>query len=318
MPTTANGASRWKPNRRTALALGLAGLGGAALGWPWRGFGATAPHRFRHGAFEITVVSDGHLVLPAAIMAPDAPKAELDALLATLGQGPEQVMPATNITLIETSSELILVDTGSGASFQPTAGKLMENLSAAGVDPARVTTVVFTHAHPDHLWGTIGENDVLRFPRASYAIAAAEWDFWMAPDRAATMPEALRPYVLGAQRHLGGVKERVRMARPGDEIVPGVRVIDTPGHTPGHLSLELAGGDGLIVVGDALPSSAVSFAHPEWRFGFDTISDVAIESRRRLLDRAAAEKTTLIGYHWPYPGVGHAERRDGAYRFVPA
>ena len=54
------------------------------------------------------------------------------------------------------------------------------------------------------------------------------------------------------------------------------------------------------------------------RFGFDAVAELAIANRRKLFDRAASEKERLIGYHWPYPGVGFAARRDGAYRFVPA
>ncbi len=93
-------------------------------------------------------------------------------------------------------------------------------------------------------------------------------------------------------------------------------MLDTAGHTPGHISLEIAGGDGLIVVGDVVPHTTVSFAHPEWRFGFDAIPELAAASRRQLFDRAAAGKIKLIGYHWPYPGVGYAERKDGAFRFM--
>ena len=72
------------------------------------------------------------------------------------------------------------------------------------------------------------------------------------------------------------------------------------------------------MVGDAVPHATVAFAHPEWRFGFDAIPDLASANQRRLFDRAAIEKTKLIGYHQPYPGVGFAQRRDGSYRFVPA
>ena len=62
----------------------------------------------------------------------------------------------------------------------------------------------------------------------------------------------------------------------------------------------------------------VGFPHPEWRFGFDAIPGLAVANRKKLLDRAANEKLKLLGYHWPYPGIGHAEAKDGAYQFVAA
>jgi glyoxylase-like metal-dependent hydrolase (beta-lactamase superfamily II) len=302
-------------DRRAVLRLAAAGLAGAAL-WPRYALAATPPHTFKHGAFEISVVSDGHLVLPANLLGPDAPRAELEALLKSVGQGPDLVQPAANITLIRSGADLILVDTGSGANFQPTAGKLAENLEAAGIDKAKITHVVFTHAHPDHLWGTIDDFNELRFPNAGYFVSEAEWNFWMDADLIRKMPDAMHGFVVGAQRNLARIKDRVKAVKPDENIVNGVRVLDTAGHTPGHISLEIAGGDGLIVVGDVVPHTAVSFAHPEWRFAFDAIPELAVVARRQLFDRAAAAKTKLIGYHWPYPGVGYAERKDGAFRFV--
>jgi glyoxylase-like metal-dependent hydrolase (beta-lactamase superfamily II) len=132
------------------------------------------------------------------------------------------------------------------------------------------------------------------------------------------MPKEMHGFIEGAQKQFGGVKEKVTMLKPGDEIAPGIRVVDTAGHTPGHASFELAGEDGLIIVGDAIASPFVHFPHPEWRFGFDGIPELAITNRKKLLDRAAAEKTKLIGFHWPYPGVGRAEKKDSAYHYVAA
>jgi glyoxylase-like metal-dependent hydrolase (beta-lactamase superfamily II) len=158
----------------------------------------------------------------------------------------------------------------------------------------------------------------LRFPNASYVVAEAEWNFWMDADLIGKSPESMHGFVVGAQRNLGRAKDKVKTVKPGEDIVTGLRVLDTAGHPPVHISLELAGGDGLIVVGDAVPHATVSFAQPQWRFGFDTIAELAIANRSKLLDRAATEKTRLIGYHWPYPGLGFAERKDAGYRFVPA
>jgi len=108
------------------------------------------------------------------------------------------------------------------------------------------------------------------------------------------------------------------MLKAGDEIVTGIRALDTPGHTPGHMSFEVAGGEGLIILADAVISSAVYFPHPEWKFAFDSIPDVAVETRKKLLDRAATDKVKMIGYHWPSPGVGFAEKKGTAYTYVPA
>jgi len=107
------------------------------------------------------------------------------------------------------------------------------------------------------------------------------------------------------------------MLKPGDDIVTGLRVLDTAGHTPGHISLEMAGGDGLIISADAATNEIASFLHPEARFGYDTIPELAIRNRARLIERAASDRTKLLGYHWTYPGVGFAERKGNGYRYVP-
>jgi glyoxylase-like metal-dependent hydrolase (beta-lactamase superfamily II) len=106
------------------------------------------------------------------------------------------------------------------------------------------------------------------------------------------------------------------MLKPGDDIVTGLRAIDTAGHTPGHLSLEMAGGDGLIISADAATNEIASFRHPNARFGYDTLPDLAIKNRALLIERAASDRIKLLGYHWTYPGVGYAERKGTAYRYA--
>ncbi len=305
----------------TASAAGLAwaGLGGKAV----TAFAAASPYGFQHGAFEITVLSDGYFFLPPPNLArdvgflyPDVPRPELEAFMKSIGQGMDRVQLPNNVALIRTSSDLILVDTGAGAGWQPTVGKLVENLQAAGIDPGSITKVVFTHAHPDHLWGVADASGALHFPNASYLVNASEWNFWMAEDVLKKIPENFRPFALGAKRDLSRIKPKLNTLKPDEEIVSGVRVIATPGHTPGHISIEIAGGDGLIIAGDVIANAAVSFAHPEWRFGIDSLPDLAIQSRKRLLDRAASERIRLVGSHWPYPGLGMVERKGAAYQFV--
>src|SRR5437016_4145380 len=106
---------------------------------------AAPPHRLTVGSFELTVVSDGHLVLPTSFLVPDAPKAERAAILAESGETGAEFSSPTNCTLIRAGSELILVDTGSGPHFMPSAGRLADNLAAAGIDRDAITMVVYTH-----------------------------------------------------------------------------------------------------------------------------------------------------------------------------
>jgi glyoxylase-like metal-dependent hydrolase (beta-lactamase superfamily II) len=300
-------------SRRTVLAAAATTFAARAL----PAF-AAAPYAFKHGVFELTIISDGHLVLPVSFLAPDAPPAEREVLLKAAGQTGEQFNSPTNVTLIRTANDLILIDMGSGDRFMPTAGKLWDNLKAAGIDESKITKVIFTHGHPDHLWGAVDELDELVLPDATFFVAGAEWDFWQGDNASLGLPAERAGFVTGARRNYAAIKDRVKMVKAGSEIVTGLRIVDTPGHTQGHVSLELAGGDGLIVGGDALTHPLISFQHPEWKPTADHVPDQAVATRRKLLDRLATGRSKLIGFHLPYPGVGIVERKGSAYRFVPA
>lgn len=298
-------------SRRTFLATTA-----AALAAPCAPALAATPYAFKHGAFDVTIVSDGHLVLPTTFLAPAAPAEERAHLLEAAGQTAEQYESPTNITLVRTGNDVILVDMGSGDRFMPTAGKLWDNLKAAGIDKNTITKVIFTHGHPDHLWGAVDELDDLATPDATFYVAAKEWDFWTGDNATRGLPAERAGFVTGARRNYTALKDKVKMIKAGDEIVSGLQIVDTPGHTQGHVSLALAGGDGLIVAGDVLTHPLISFAHPEWRPTADHVPEQAVEARRKLLDRLATDKIKLIGFHLPYPGVGMVERKDGAWRFV--
>lgn len=305
-------------SRRSLLAATALGVAARVAMPPLPACAAPAPHRFKHGAFEVIVASDGHLVLPTNFIGAGGPADERARLLKDAGQTGEQYQSPTNITLIRTDADVILIDTGSGDRFMPTVGKVWDNLKAAGIDKAAITKVVFTHGHPDHIWGTVDELDEVTTPDATFFVAAREWDFWHGDDATRGLPAERAGFVTGARRNFTAIKDKVKMMKPGDEVVTGVAVLDTPGHTQGHVSLALKGGDGLIVGGDVLTHPLVSFRHPEWRTVADHVPDLAVETRRKMLDRLATDKSKLIGFHLPYPGVGVVERKDNAYRFVPA
>src|ERR1700743_1454340 len=93
----------------------------------------------------------------------------------------------------------------------------------------------------------------------------------------------------------------------------------TRGHTPGHIAVNVSSGsEELLLTGDIVVNSAVSFLHPEWAFGFDRAVPLATKNRMASLARAAADKTLVGSYHLPFPGFGHVVREGSAYRLLPA
>jgi len=280
---------------------------------------AIPPFRRKLGAIEITVISDGVLIVPLSFQLPDTPMPEAAALLTAHGLPPDGMPSPTNVTLVKTGNELVLIDAGSGSNFQPTAGKLAENMEAAGLDPASVTKVVFTHCHADHLWGAIDDfDDSERFPKASYVISAPEWDFWTSPNTVTSVPDWLRGMAIGGARILKRLEGKIERRRAGDAVAPGLTYEATAGHTPGHMAVMAeSGGERLLIIGDVLAHPAISFARPDWRFRSDFDADLAVTTRKRMLDRLVLDRLPLIGFHLPFPGHGIVEKSGSAYRFLP-
>jgi glyoxylase-like metal-dependent hydrolase (beta-lactamase superfamily II) len=269
------------------------------------------------GERTVRTCSDGNLILPLDFAFPDVPRKELQALLSAADLPTERLEPPCNVTVLEDDNRLVFFDVGSGANFMPTAGRLMETITAAGIDPAAVTDVVFTHAHPDHIWGLLDDFDEVIFPNAAYHMSRPEWDFWWADDTVDLMPEARKTFAVGARNRLEVLADSINLFDFGAEVVPGVEAVDTNGHTPGHTSYAVHGGsDSLMILGDAVTNVAVSFERPDWPSGSDQDPVRGIETRRLLLDRLAADHMQAIGFHLPDGGIGTVERKDTAYRFV--
>ncbi len=183
----------------------------------------------KSGTLEVTVLSDGHFLLPTGfLLAPDAPAAERDEVLKAAPPVGDQLRLPNNIAVIRRASDLILIDAGAGPHHQPTSGKLAGSLEAAGIEPAAVTIVVLTHGHPDHLWGVLdaGGNFIVR--TAAYVISARELEVWSDPNVLRTLPPAVANdrIVGGARSHLAPIKDRIRTVRGGDDIISGVRAIE--------------------------------------------------------------------------------------------
>ncbi|MBL4731883.1 MAG: MBL fold metallo-hydrolase [Rhizobiaceae bacterium] len=302
-----------KLNRRNFLLASAAVAATSGLGVSR----ASSRTVYELGHRKISSLSDGNLVLPVSFLLPDVPGDELEPFLKAHGMSSEAFRPECNLTLVQDGERTILFDAGAGANFMPTAGKLPDQLSESGIDPASVTDVIFTHGHPDHLWGILDDFDEIAFPDAQLHFPQVEWDFWRADDTISKMSEARKVFAVGAQTRLAAMEENVSLFKPGGEILDGIEAVDTPGHTPGHTSFVVHGGsEGVMILGDAITNHVISFQKPDWPSGSDQDAQMGIKTRLALLDRLAGDKMAVIGYHLPNGGAGRVERDKSVYRFV--
>jgi glyoxylase-like metal-dependent hydrolase (beta-lactamase superfamily II) len=189
----------------------------------------------------------------------------------------------------------------------------LERFREAGFDPLTVDAVVCTHLHVDHVgWNTTLVDGAWRptFPESRYVFAGPEYRHWSAePHR--SRPEhddSIQPVVDA------GLVDLVDMDA---ELAPGVTLVPTPGHTPGHCSVQLASdGATALITGDFM-HHAVQVAAPEWCSHFDTDASRAEQTRREFLDAHADTDLLVIGTHFGGPGAGRIVSADRGYVFVP-
>lgn len=281
--------------------------------------GNPAHFSFMIGETRLTVVSDGYFTLPLSMFGVNAAPEEVQAFMQAHYLPTDTAYSHTNHLLIEKGEAKVLIDVGSGHRFFDTAGRLVANLDAIGIAPGDITHVVITHAHPDHIWGIRDEFDEPLFPEARYFLGEAEHAYWTQDGLVDRVAATEQQFVVGAVNSIAAEGVEWELMQPGHEVVPGVSVMDTPGHTPGHMSVLVTDGDdSLLALGDSMNHAWMNFAHPGWYNGSDTDGDLAVATRRRLLDMAATDRIPVLGYHFPFPGVGHVMTEGDSYRFIPA
>lgn len=267
---------------------------------------------------ELFVLSDGNLSLPPDLILPNSiSETEKSAFLKANNLDVPRFEPDCNLALWRTDERLVIFDVGAGTNFMPTAGKLLEDIEDMGIDPLDVTDVVFTHAHPDHLWGLLDDFDELAFPNAAYYMNEVEWDYWNNDNTIDQLPDVRKAFAVGAKNRLVYLKENITLFKYGAEILPGIEAVDTHGHTPGHTSFALhQGTESVLVIGDAITHPIISFQKASWPSGSDQDSEAGRVTRLALLDRLVQDKMKIVGFHLPHPGLGFVERDGSAYRFV--
>jgi len=325
-----------KLSRRDAFKL--AGAAGLMAAVPWGGVSeaVAAPpalkgpqaggyYRFAIGEIEAVVISDGGVSFQPIQpnWAPEATKEELEGALRTAFLPTDRINLDINTLLLSIGGEVILVDSGAGGLFGPSLGKVRERMEAAGIRPAQVTGVVLTHAHGDHFGGLLDGEGKPVYPNANYFASKTEVDFWTGSDpdfSRLRIPKERRDQALaGARKYIAAIKDRLTPVAPGQKIMEGMEVVSAPGHTPGHIALLVTSGkEALLNSADTIHHHVLMFAHPGWTSAFDVDPKLGAETRRKILERAAGDGLRILGYHLPFPGIGHVRTaKGGAFEWVP-
>lgn len=272
----------------------------------------------RIGSGTLRTVSDGRLLLPADFILGTVPEADRADLATIAGVSDGQIQAPCNVTLWQDGDRTVLFDAGAGHDFMPTAGEVIDSLAAAGVAPEDVTHVVFTHAHPDHLWGVLDDFDDPWFPNAEHMIGEEEFAYWTDPATVETIGAARQSFAVGARRRLEAIEDRFTLFAADAEVLPGIVALPTFGHTPGHMSFAIgSGADEAVVIGDAIGNDHVSLRHPGLALGSDQDPETAAARRVRLLDRLASDAPLVVGFHFGGGGLGRIVAEGEGYRFEP-
>jgi len=281
-------------------------------------------YRFKVGAFECAIVGDGTHTYhdPAPVLFVNAPQDRLEQALRGHGLDPAQwkayVSPYPTL-LIRSAQSLVLVDTGAG-DMLPSTGKLISNLEAEHVAPGDIDVVILTHAHRDHCGGIIDAGGKPAFPNARYVMWREEWEFWTSePDSAQSARAKQLKQRMGAwpRDTLPSIRGQLELIGRETEVVPGVRAVAAPGHTPGHMAVAVASSsEQLLYISDAA-LHAIHLEQPGWYAAVDVSPEQAIASRRRLAEATVIEGFLVHAFHFPYPGLGHIVRRGEAWQWRP-
>lgn len=278
-----------------------------------------AAYRFKLGGFECTVVSDGPLRLGTftAELFKGMSQERIDEIVAANFLDKNDFTVDQNALVVNTGAKLVLIDTGMGFRkiYGPRTGHLLANLRGAGIDPASIDMVALSHAHPDHVWGLVGEDGKPNFPNARIYLTQADLEFWT--DEAKLSDPALGHYIGPIRDALLPSRDRIIFLKDGHDVVPGLQALATPGHTVGHTSFVISSQNSSILYsGDLAHQPALQMENPRAEFSRDTDPLQGVAARLRVFDMVASGKIPIVAYHFPWPGIGHVAKSGGNYRYV--
>ena len=276
-------------------------------------------YRYKIGGYELTALYDGIWYRPITEkFIRNAPFAEVEHALDAAFMPHDKLETPFTTLIVNTGKKLVLIDTGTGGQIAPTAGMIGANLAAAGIDAKAVDQVVISHFHPDHINGIKDKDNALIFPNAEIMVPEPEWAYWMDDANLNAAPPDLKLTFLNQRRIFTDIAKQVTRYEPGKEVAPGIVTLPAPGHTPGHTVFAVhSGNQSLLVLSDTAQHPAVFARHPNWEAAFDVDGPEAVATRKKIFDRAAADRMLITGYHFPFPACSHLIKTATGYEHVP-
>lgn len=280
-------------------------------------------YRFRTGRFECISVSDGWYEYNPKHFFKDITESEVTALLNSFKLPADKIISPYTFLFVNTGENKVLVDMGAGR-LGPHTGKLVKNLKSAGIQPADIDTVIITHAHPDHIGGTLDDEGKPNYPNARYYMWKDEWDFWFSDEAHSKVSEHFSQilptdiFMKAARGQLGPVKEHIELITEEADILPGVHVYKAHGHTPGHIVVSFSSEEEELFFTSDTVVFPFLLEHPDLIPVFDIISEMADKSKHRIFDLVAERKALVLAQHFaPFPGLGNVIKKGAGWLWQP-
>ncbi len=280
-------------------------------------------YRFKIGQFNCIAVSDGSYDYDPMHLFTSMTQVQVKELLRDYNLPTDRIVSPYTFLFVNTGEHKVLVDMGAG-NLGPNTGKLVKNLKAAGVQSEDIDTIFITHAHPDHIGGTLDEDGKPKYLNARYFMWKDEWEFWFSDEAFREVTEHLSQIVPAevfmkvARGQLGPVKDRIELITEEAEVLPGIRVHFAPGHTPGHMLVSFSSeGEELFFTSDTVVFPFL-LERPDIQPIFDIMPDMAAASKRSICDLVAERKALVLAQHFPpFPGLGHIEKKEIGWKWQP-
>ncbi|WP_440880125.1 MBL fold metallo-hydrolase [Tenacibaculum sp. C7A-26P2] len=271
-------------------------------------------YRKKIGNKEITVISDGSLYFPNSFFAQEADETSLNQLTTSNGFSSDTTAVQVNAMVIKENDDITLIDVGTSEGIYDTVGNFLRNFHKAGFKEKDVNRVILTHLHFDHFGYLFDKEGKAIFPNAEIILSEKEYNFWN--DNTIDLSninvdQGTKDFFINsAKTVINNMKNQFTVKKGGQELAPGLAMLEAPGHTPGHFAIE---GDGFVYLADTFVHPWVHLPHPEWTSKVDVNPDAVRSSRKMILDKVATDNLLVAGSHTNFPGFGRILKNGNGY-----